>query len=403
MATAPALRTPWKDRLQITATGGYKPNLFNACCAFREAAEFRGRLSFDQFSMRTEVVGPLPWRNDNPRWWDNYDDTAATFWLQQQDLNIGRQIVQQAIELVAWENRRHPVVDWLRNLKWDRQPRIDDWLTYYLGVTRTSYAQAVGRAFLVQAIARIMMPGCKADHVLILEGPQGVRKSTAVRTLAGPWFTDELAEFGSKDAGLQMRGVWIIELPELDNFTRAEVSKIKAFISRTTDRFRPPYGDRIIEAPRECVFLGTVNEDEYLKDATGGRRFWPVRVGQSIDIEALARDREQLWAEALHAYESGEPWWLEDSSLKAAAHSEQTARHEDDPWLAIIARWVAEKGRTRFTADEILVDVLDKRKGDISRLDYLRTAKVLKKLGFERGTIRIGGEPIKGWKSPVLE
>ena len=148
---------------------------------------------------------------------------------------------------------------------------MDRWLSTYLGADDTEYSRAVGSRWLISAVARIFRPGAKADCCLILEGPQGIRKSTALRTVAGEYFTDELADLGSKDAAMQTRGVWIIELSELDNLSHAEVARIKAFMSRTTDRFRPPYGMRLVESPRQCVFAGTVNHGTYLRDETGGQ------------------------------------------------------------------------------------------------------------------------------------
>src|SRR5262249_52673601 len=159
-------------------------------------------------------------------------------------------------------------------------------LTLYLGVDSSDYARAVGARRLISAVARIYEPGCQADHVLILEGPQGQGKSTALRTIGEPFYSDDIAELGTKDASLGTAGVWIVELPELYAMARAEVSKVKSFFSRRTDRFRPPYGRRMVEAHRQCVFAGSVNNDVYLKDETGGRRFWPLQCGR-IDLDSL--------------------------------------------------------------------------------------------------------------------
>ncbi|MBN8888823.1 MAG: P-loop ATPase, partial [Rhodospirillales bacterium] len=196
------------------------------------------------------------------------------------------------------------------------------------------------------AVARIMRPGVKADHMLILEGPQGIRKSTALKVLASDaWFTDELAELGSKDAAQQMRGVWIIEMAELDAIGRAEVSRIKAFLTRTTDRYRPPYERYLVTVPRQCVFAGSVNPDTYLRDETGNRRFWPVRCGE-IDLDSLRRDRDQLWAEAVVRFNAGATWWLEDRDLVGHAAAAQEARVQTDAWDSLIERWlVSEKRR----------------------------------------------------------
>jgi len=180
----------------------------------------------------------------------------------------------------------------------------------------------------------------------VLEGPQGARKSTALKILAGEdWFTDELPDLGSKDAAMHMQGVWIIEIAELDAIGKAEVSRIKAFLTRTTDRFRPPYGRYTIEVPRQCVFAGTVNPDTYLRDETGNRRFWPVRCG-TIDIDALARDRDQLWAEAVARFRGGAIWWLDTPALVAAAKAEQDKRYQTDAWDQLIEHWLSHEVRT---------------------------------------------------------
>jgi len=205
----------------------------------------------------------------------------------------------QAAQTVAKDRAFHPIRSYLGSIRWDGVERLDSWPSTYLGVEDTAYVRAVGARWLISAVARIYQPGVKADCRLILEGPQGTRKSTALKTLAGSHFTDELADLGSKDSALQTRGVWIIELSELDTLSRSEVSRIKAFMSRTTDRFRPPYGKRLMESPRQCVFAGTVNHSSYLRDDTGGPRFWPVACG-SINIDRLARDRDQFWARRRH-------------------------------------------------------------------------------------------------------
>jgi len=196
----------------------------------------------------------------------------------------------------------------------------------------------VGAKWLISAVARVLNPGCKVDTSLFLEGPQGSFKSTALRILAGNAFsTDDIAELGSKDSVVQTRGVWIIELAELDSMTASEVSRVKAFISRQVDRIRLPYGRRVIEAKRECVFAGTTNvfagttnNDTYLKDESGGRRFWAVKVGV-INLDQLQRDRNLLWAEARERFFAGNAW-LDTQSQVAAASEEQQDRFQGDVW-----------------------------------------------------------------------
>ena len=200
--------------------------------------------------------------------------------------NCGQRLVdvpdRSAVLAVAHENRFDPVREYLEGLTWDRVPRIGKWLATYLSAEDTDYASAVGKRWLISCVARAILPGCKADSALIFEGNQGEGKSTAFTTLGGPWFSDELAAIGTKDSALQLSGAWIIELSELDALTKARASTVKAFLSRRVDRFRPPYGRRVIEQPRSCVFCGTVNHSQYLEDETGGRRFWPVKVAASI-------------------------------------------------------------------------------------------------------------------------
>jgi predicted P-loop ATPase len=216
-------------------------------------------------------------------------------------------------------------------------------------------------------------------------GPQGSKKSTALRALAGPYFTDELADLGSKDAALQTRGVWIIELSELDTLSRTDVGRIKAFMSRTTDRFRPPYG--LIESPRQCVFAGSVNHSSYLRDDSGGRRFWPVACG-SINIELLSQDRDQLWAEAKVRFDHGSPWWLETSDLLVDAAAQQADRYEGDPWDELIARW--KEDHVSVSISDILLRCLDKPKAQWTQVDKNRVARSLRALGWERYRERQG-------------
>ena len=238
------------------------------------------------------------------------------------------------------------MIDYLSDLQHDGKTRVTTWLSSCLGADQNSYNETVGRAMLIAAVARIFNPGCKVDTVPIFEGAQGARKSTAVKALFDPWFSDELADLGSKDAAMQTRGVWGIEVSELDAMSRMEVSRIKAFITRTTDRFRPPYGSRIIESPRSCVFWGTTNADGYLKDETGGRRFWPVKIGK-INVDLLREQRDQLWAEAVVLYKAGVPWWITKAETLRDAERHQRDRYIGDPWDDIIGSYARRISRSR--------------------------------------------------------
>ena len=309
---------------------------------------FAGTLVFDEFRQEIVVNRPLPWDEgdaDTPRPWTDADDVRCAEWLQRREINVAPVVVSRSVGAVARDIRVHPVREYLNRLHWDGTPRLEAWTVTHLGAEDTPLNRAFGSLWMISAVARIMQPGSKADHMLILEGPQGAKKSTALAVLAGDgWFTDELAEIGSKDAALQMRGVWIIEIAELDAIGRAEVSRIKAFLSRTVDRYRPPYDRYVVDVPRQCVFAGSVNPDTYLRDETGNRRFWPVRCGR-IDLDALRRDRDQLWAEAVVRYREGAIWWIDDRDLITAASAEQQARVQDDAWHGCIERWLVFEKR----------------------------------------------------------
>ena len=342
-------KPPWYGRLRTDMTGSAERNEANVIIALNSDPAFAGVLAFDEFAQKIVVCLPLPWDAANtllPRHWEDSDDVRTAEWLQLRDVNVAPMVVGRSVGAVARDTRIHPVRDWLDTLRWDRTPRIETWASAYLGAEPTAFHHTVSALWLISAVARIYRPGIKADHMLILEGPQGARKSTALKVLAGEdWFTDELPDLGSKDAAIHMQGVWIVEIAELDAIGRAEVSRIKAFLTRTTDRFRPPYGRYTVEVPRQCVFAGTVNPDTYLRDETGNRRFWPLRCG-TIDIPALARDREQLWAEAVHRFREGAIWWIDDKELLKVAHDEQDKRYQADAWDARIDRWITHEIRS---------------------------------------------------------
>ncbi len=383
----------WQDELLRSKAYGDKtessvlPILANGITALRLAPEWQGVLAYDEFRSNVVTLKPTPWGASPTNGWTDHEDRLTAEWLQRHRIFVSVEIASQALQTVAAQHRVHPVRQYLETLRWDRIPRLDRWLATYLGVEESNYSYAVGTRWMLSAVARIYQPGAKADCCLILEGPQGIKKSTALRTLAGEYFTDELADLGSKDAALQLSGVWIVEISELDSLARSEIASVKAFTSRTTDRFRPPFGKRVIECPRQCVFAGTVNHTEYLRDETGARRFWPVRCG-SIDIDHLVRDRDQLWAEAKVRFLSGEKWWLDTPDLIDIATEEQAARYQGDPWEEVIARWLELRATT--SVSELLEKCLSKPQAQWTQGDKNRIGRCLRSLGWERYRERDG-------------
>jgi predicted P-loop ATPase len=263
---------------------------------------------------------------------------------------------------------------------------VESWLQSYFHVEDSEYVRAIGPRFLISAVARIYKPGCKVDHMLVLEGPQGKQKSEALRTLAinDDWFTDRLSHLASKDAVLETAGVLLVEIAEMDALTKATPSAQKSFLSRRRDRFRPPYGKHTISLPRQCVFAGTINPPAggYLKDPTGSRRFWPAACLGMIDRDGLEQVLDQLWAEAVHLFKAGRPWWLETPELEALATAEQAARFAVDAWEERIREWLGD--RLDVSIWEILEDALALDHRHWTQSAQKRVVAILTRMGFTR-------------------
>jgi predicted P-loop ATPase len=381
----------WKADLICNEKGEPKPILANALLALRAAPALHGVAAFNEFTGEVELPQRPPWARASGGWsarpWTDNDDRLLAEWLQREDIFVTENVAGQAVETVARERPFHPIRDFLESIVWDGERRLEGWCSTYLGVADTEYARAIGRRWLISAVARVYEPGCKADCVLILEGDQGVGKSRALATLGGGWFTDRLSDITGKDAAQELGGVWVIEIAELDAISKADTSAIKAFISRTHDRYRPPYGKRVIERARQCVFAGSVNPmGGYFKDPTGARRLWPVRCGK-VDIDRLKADRDQLWAEARDLYHSGHAWWLETPELETLATAEQADRYRGDPWEAGIGKLL--DGVEDISVPEVL-DGLGLDRSRWGQVEQTRVAEQLASNGFKRYRARHG-------------
>ena len=370
-------RDHWTDGLMLNKHGVPLGNLRNVLHALRNAPEWHGVLAYDEFAARAIKTKSPPWSNQAGEQWTDYDDNRACEWFQDHEIAAPLGVVGRGIQTVAHEHPFHAVRDYLNALNWDGTQRLNTWLSTYLGVEDSQYIQAVGPRSLISAVARIFEPGCQADHMPILEGPQGVLKSSALRALAGAaWFTDRISKLGSKDSAMEVAGVWFVEMSELDALTKATNSAIKSFVTRRHDRFRPPYGKHVVDQPRQCIFTGTINPTGgYLKDPTGARRFWPVTCGV-IDLESLVRDRDQLWAEAVVRFRAGARWWLETPELEALATAEQELRGQVDPWAETVNEWLV--GRTDVGVSEVLTGALGIPVASQSHSAEIRVVAILK-------------------------
>jgi putative DNA primase/helicase len=351
-ADAQRSNVDWRASLESSGAG-FLGDERNILIALRSAPDLMRLLRFNEFALNLEYTRAPPWRIALPgTTWTEADDTELAAWLQKAGLKVrGTASVAGCIAVAAGDFPFHPVREYLKALTWDHERRLQSWLVKYLNAQGDPvYLSAAGRKFLISAVARILQPGCQVDHVLTLEAPQGAGKSSAARALAvcPEWFAGDLPEIHSKDARLQLLGRWIIEIAELKAMRTSELEAQKSFITQTHDTFRPPYGRRTSQFPRQCVFIATTNESEYLRDRTGNRRWWPVKCG-AIDTAALARDRDQLWAEAVHAFRAGAAWHLTPDETALATEQQQGRVHVSELELDV------QQYLTTVTGNEVTV------------------------------------------------
>ena len=364
------------------------PILANAYIALQHDPAVRDALAYDEMActaMLMHQIGvPMGGELEAPRPLTDKDVDDIQKWLQHAGLErIGREPVHSAVNCHAREHGYHPLRDYLASLSWDGKPRVNVWLITKLGAENSDYVRAIGQMFLVSMVARVFEPGCKADHMPVLEGPQGALKSTACQVVGGEWFSDGLPDItAGKEASQHLRGKWLIEVAEMHAYNRAEASLLKSFISRQVERYRPAYGRLEVHEPRQCLFIGTTNKDTYLRDETGGRRFWPVKCGE-IDIEGLAADRDQLFAEAVNLYQAGVPWWPERQFELQEIMPRQAERYEGDPWEETVTEFVV--GKSRVTIGEVAKNGLLIETQRIAKSDQNRIAAILMALGWMHG------------------
>jgi predicted P-loop ATPase len=308
---------------------------------------------------------------------------------------VAKDVVHQAIDMLAVRSRFHPIRDYLSALEWDRTSRLERLFPSYFGADQSPYNQAIGTMFLVSMVARIIKPGCKADHLPVIEGPQGTLKSTACQILGGKWFSDALPDVSAgKDVSQHLRGKWLIEVSEMHAMSRAEAALLKSFITRTTERYRPSYGRREVIEPRQCVFIGTTNRDVYLRDETGGRRFWPIKAGV-IDTDKLERDRDQLFAEAVIRHREGVRWWPDKDFEQEHIVPEQEARYEIDAWEEKIEEYLKLVSRT--TIGRVGREALGFETARFGRADQNRIAAALERLGWRREGTKVDWQGNRWW------
>ncbi len=376
-------------------------------------AEFRGVLAFDEYKFRAAARREPPWGKGVERSWTDVDSQQLRAWVYDTFRSgASPDVVEAAVSIVADDNKYHSLAEELRSYRpqWDETPRVARWLENYCGVSASKLTESISVRFLVSAVARALSPGCKADHVLVLEGPTGCYKSSAVSALAGAkHYSDSPIDLASaRDAPMKLCGVWMQEFPEMSFLSQHRPDVVKAFISRRRDDFIPKYGRHPVCIERSCVFVGTVESGRYLTGSTN-RRFWPVFVcsgeQKKIDTDAIDRDRVQLLAEAVSMYDAGVNWWM-DTEDEALATNSQELRRDDDSWEEpvteyISAHWSSIKQRGFVTIPDILSKALHLKAGVWKKKDEMRVSDILIRAKWHKGDrCRDEGKRVVPWRFP---
>ena len=414
----------WQNGLELDKSGHVKNTLRNLTLILENDPNLKG-VVFNQLLDGMEIKGEVPW-NHPSKFWRDADDAQLISYVDAHYGTFSARNYDIAVTKVADDRAYHPIREFIESLpEWDKVPRVDTLLVDYLGASDTAYVRAVTRKTLCAAISRVLRPGCKFDSMLVLNGPQGVGKSTLIAKLAGEWFSDSLNLGDTKDktAAEKLQGYWILEIGELAGLKKAEVETLRSFLSRQNDIYRAAFGKRATPHLRQCVFFGTTNaESGYLRDTTGNRRFWPVKTPGSGKKQSWNLTHEeilQIWAEALVYVRQGEKLYL-SAEMDALAKDEQREAMESDEREGLVReyldtllpeRWaemdlferrnflsgsdfggLQEKGtvkRTSVSNMEIWCECFGKERANLRRTDSNELTGILARLGWKRAESKV--------------
>lgn len=335
----------WKAELEYTKSGKLLCNIANIILILENDPALAGHIVHDLFTGMDSAKDGLPW-NKNANQWTDTDDANLRVWLEKHYDITGKEKIADALTAVLTRHSYHPIRDYLSGLTWDGVPRLDRIIIDYMGAEDSELNRAMSRKHFVAAVARVFNPGCKYDYCLIMSGAEGIGKSTLLRVMGGKWFNDSITTLEGKEGMEQLRRAWMVELGELSSIKRSDVEQVKAHLSKQVDIYRAAYARRVLEHPRQCVFCGTTNEALFLKGDTGNRRFWVIPVVAELRkyrdwSEAIRRDRDQLWAEAVHYYKQGEPLYLsEELEAQAKQRQQDFNDNNDDPIVAMLDKYL---------------------------------------------------------------
>lgn len=420
----------WLGELQRNKRGECEATINNALLILRNDPQLKGVFALNKFDLREIATRHLPWRkiNDRTKFLKDSDDAGLRHYMEHKYEMRSRQAIQDALAMIVEENAFHPILDYFKPLEWDGVERIDTLLIDYLGCADTPYHRLTIRKTLIGAVARIYRPGCKFDNVLTLVGEQGVGKSTFISRLGRQWYSDSFNSVKGKEAFESLQGVWLMEMGELAGLKKAEVNEVKHFITKGEDRYRVAYGRRTENFPRQCIFFGTTNNRDFLQDATGNRRFWPVDVGTrkaSRNIwEQLTEDEiGQIWAEAIEYYRSGETLIL-PADIEEEAKRVQADHQEVDERTAMVMQYLATpipdnwvdlgtwerreylmgdkhegQPRTKVCAMEIWVECFGNKQSELDRFKSQEIHRIMKMLkGWEAAVVKTYYGTHRGYK-----
>lgn len=390
--------------LHTTNNSGSK--IYNRCTEnifriLQNHPDFKGRFRYDEWTQKNEI-------NKNGQWVDLDDSDFVPIQRQISTMYspfrmVSKEMVIDAISDCCRANKYDRAVDYIRKLKWDGKPRLDKWLTTVYGVEDNAYHRAVGANFFKGMVKRIIQPGCKFDTVMILEGKQGCGKSTSLSMIAGDWHLETTMKADSKDFFLQFKGKLIVEFSEGETLSRTETKNMKAMISTRIDTYRAPYGRLMKDVPRRCVFAMSTNQDEYLKDESGNRRFYPVEVIlDKVNLKWIKENKDQMFAEALHRVET-----LKETVYEYPAEAEQYQMDKmvRSPYEEEITEWLScpfGASATTIKADEgITISDVWKHallgdKAKMRKAEEMQIGLALRQIGFERRRVTINGK--RSWK-----
>ena len=338
----------WKADLEYSKSGKLQCTISNIILILENDPALKGRIVHDLFAGFDGVVGGLPWNKKATQWTDS-DDANLRVWLEKNYGLTGKEKIADALTAVLTRHSYHPIRDYLNGLTWDGVPRLERLIIDYIGAEDTELNRVMTRKHFTAAVTRVFRPGCKYDYCLVMTGPEGAGKSTLLNKMGGQWFNDSITTTEGKEGMDQLRRAWIIEMGELASIKRSDVESIKAYLSKRVDIYRAAYARRTAEHPRQCIFCGTTNEALFLKGDNGNRRFWVIPVDPSLRKysnwqDAIDRDRDQIWAEAVQYYKDGEKLYLDDK-LEAQAKKRQAEYNDDhdDPLADMLYNFLDAK------------------------------------------------------------